>query len=59
MLDAQTGTGDSAPAIGTQALGRIKATLEEVYREGRWLTLDVGGKATTREFTKAVIRAMA
>jgi isocitrate/isopropylmalate dehydrogenase len=29
-----------------------------VYRDGRTLTPDVGGKATTAEFTQAIIRAM-
>ena len=43
----------------TRAAERIQAAVEKVYREGRWLTADVGGKATTSEFTKAVIGAMA
>jgi isocitrate dehydrogenase (NAD+) len=42
-----------------RAAERIQSAVEEVYREGRWLTADVGGSATTAEFTKAVIGAMA
>ena len=37
---------------------RVENALHLVYREGRWLTGDVGGKATTAEFTDAVIRAL-
>jgi isocitrate dehydrogenase (NAD+) len=37
---------------------RIENALQRVYREGRTLTSDVGGKATTAEFTAAVIRAV-
>ncbi len=32
--------------------------LDKVYREGKHTTRDVGGTATTQEFTKAVIAAM-
>jgi isocitrate dehydrogenase (NAD+) len=42
----------------TEAAGRIQRGIERVYREGRALTRDVGGKATTAEFTAAVIRAL-
>jgi isocitrate dehydrogenase (NAD+) len=42
-----------------RAADRIQAAIEKTYQEGRWLTADVGGKATTSEFTKAVIGAMA
>jgi isocitrate/isopropylmalate dehydrogenase len=42
----------------TAAARRIEAAVLKVYREGRWLTADVGGKATTKEFTQAVIDAM-
>src|SRR5262249_8961162 len=44
--------GESNPAR------RTESALHRVYREGRWLTRDVGGKATTAEFTEAVIRAL-
>ncbi len=37
--------------------GRIQRALEKVYHEGKALTRDVGGKATTKEFTAAVIGA--
>ena len=39
----------------TSASQRIDAALHEVYREGRSLTRDVGGTATTAQFTEAVI----
>ncbi|HKM89456.1 MAG TPA: isocitrate dehydrogenase (NAD(+)) [Candidatus Acidoferrales bacterium] len=42
----------------TGAAERIQAAVEKVYQEGRWVTRDVGGKATTAEFTKAVIGGM-
>src|SRR5271163_3855592 len=37
---------------------RIENALQRIYREGRVLTSDVGGNATTAEFTAAVIRAV-
>jgi isocitrate dehydrogenase (NAD+) len=37
---------------------RIEKALFQVYREARALTVDVGGKASTAEFTDAVIRAI-
>jgi isocitrate dehydrogenase (NAD+) len=40
-----------------KAAERIDAALHRVYAEGRKLTRDVGGKATTAEFAEAVIRA--
>ena len=40
-----------------QAATTIEAALHIVYHEGKSLTRDVGGKATTSEFTKAVIQA--
>jgi len=40
------------------AARRIENALRAVYREGRSLTRDVGGKATTAEFTDAVIHAL-
>jgi isocitrate dehydrogenase (NAD+) len=41
------------------AAQRIEAALEKVYREARYITRDLGGKATTEEFTHAVIAALA
>ncbi len=40
------------------AARRIENALHAVYREGKSLTRDVGGKATTAEFTAAVIHAL-
>jgi len=40
------------------AARRVEAALECVYREGKSLTKDVGGCATTAQFTQAVIRAL-
>ena len=37
---------------------RVENALHLVYREGRSLTGDVGGRATTAEFTEAVIGAL-
>ena len=42
----------------TAAARTVDTAVFRVYREGRWLTPDVGGKATTNEFTQAVIDAM-
>ncbi|HMD32114.1 MAG TPA: isocitrate dehydrogenase (NAD(+)) [Candidatus Acidoferrales bacterium] len=42
----------------TAAADRIQAAVEKVYREGRWLTRDVGGTASTVEFAKAVMGEM-
>jgi isocitrate dehydrogenase (NAD+) len=41
------------------AARRIEAALEKVYREGKHVTRDIGGKAGTAEFTDAVIGALA
>ena len=41
-----------------EAAQKIETSLHGVYREGRWITGDVGGKATTAEFTDAVIRSL-
>jgi isocitrate dehydrogenase (NAD+) len=38
---------------------QIETALHKVYREGKSLTRDVGGKATTAEFTNAVIANLA
>jgi isocitrate dehydrogenase (NAD+) len=40
------------------AARRIESALERVYREGKHATRDLGGKATTKEFTDAVISAL-
>jgi isocitrate dehydrogenase (NAD+) len=40
------------------AARRIGQALRNVYREGQHLTPDVGGRATTAEFTEAVIRSL-
>ncbi len=41
------------------AARRIEAALEKVYREGKHVTRDLGGKAGTEEFTEAVVGALA
>jgi isocitrate dehydrogenase (NAD+) len=40
------------------AARRIEAALQRVYREGKHATRDLGGRATTQEFTDAVIAAL-
>jgi isocitrate dehydrogenase (NAD+) len=40
------------------AARRVENALHQVYREGKSLTRDVHGTATTAEFTAAVIRAL-
>jgi isocitrate dehydrogenase (NAD+) len=40
------------------AARRVENALHRVYREGKSLTRDVRGTATTAEFTAAVIRAL-
>jgi isocitrate dehydrogenase (NAD+) len=42
----------------TEAAGRIERAVRHVYREGKTLTRDVGGSATTAEFTKGLIQAL-
>lgn len=37
---------------------RLEAAVARVYREGRTLTADQGGKAGTREFSRAVLEAL-
>jgi isocitrate dehydrogenase (NAD+) len=37
------------------AAGRVQRALEAVYREGKYTTRDVGGQASTPEFTRALI----
>jgi isocitrate dehydrogenase (NAD+) len=41
-----------------EASRRLQAAIEQVYAEGKNLTGDVGGKASTEQFTDAVIAAM-
>lgn len=38
---------------------RLEAAVAAVYRSRRHLTADQGGRATTREFTEAVLEALA
>ena len=42
----------------SEAAQNIESALHKVYREGKFLTHDVGGSASTTEFTGAVIRGM-
>src|SRR5467141_1426344 len=42
----------------SSAAHKIQAALEKVYREGRHATRDLGGKATTQDFTDAVLSAL-
>jgi isocitrate dehydrogenase (NAD+) len=37
---------------------RVQAGIEQVYREGKTLTRDVGGTSGTRAFAEAVLQAM-
>ena len=41
-----------------EAAVRLQGAIERVYAEGRHLTRDVGGTASTTEFTDAVITAI-
>lgn len=38
---------------------RLQSAISRVYHEGRYLTRDIGGHASTRDFTAAVIGALA
>jgi isocitrate dehydrogenase (NAD+) len=40
------------------AARRIESALHRVYREGETLTPDVGGSASTKEFTAAIIATL-
>jgi isocitrate dehydrogenase (NAD+) len=40
----------------TEAAGKLQGAVEHVYREGKSTTGDVGGSASTEEFTDAVVR---
>jgi isocitrate dehydrogenase (NAD+) len=41
----------------TNAANKLRTSVEFVYREGKFLTGDVGGSASTEEFTEAVLKA--
>jgi isocitrate dehydrogenase (NAD+) len=41
------------------AATRLRSAIEQVYKTGRHLTGDVGGTASTTEFTDAVIQNFA
>ncbi len=41
------------------AAGRLRSAIERVYQEGHHLTRDVGGTASTAEFTDAVVQNLA
>src|SRR5271166_2764400 len=40
------------------AAGRLKKAVEAVYAEGKHVTRDIGGSASTKQFTDAVIKAL-
>jgi isocitrate dehydrogenase (NAD+) len=40
------------------AAQRLESAVESVYREGKTLTGDIGGSATTQEFTEAVVKKL-
>lgn len=42
----------------TEAAQKLQHAVEAVYREGKHLTGDVGGTASTQEFTDAVVKAL-
>jgi isocitrate dehydrogenase (NAD+) len=44
--------------LGESAAAKIENAMHGVYREGRYMTCDVGGHASTSEFTAAVINAI-
>jgi isocitrate dehydrogenase (NAD+) len=41
-----------------EAARKLQHAIEAVYREGKHLTGDVGGTASTQEFTDAVVKAL-
>src|SRR5579884_2859539 len=41
-----------------EAANKLQSAIQSVYREGKYLTRDVGGTASTEDFTDAVIRAI-
>ena len=42
----------------TEAAAKLQNAVEEVYRESKFLTGDVGGTASTVEFTEAVVKVI-
>jgi len=42
----------------TEAAHKLQSAIESVYREGKYLTGDVGGSASTEEFTDAVVKTI-
>jgi isocitrate dehydrogenase (NAD+) len=42
----------------TECAHNLHSAVESVYAEGKHLTADVGGGASTTEFTDAVVRAL-
>ena len=42
----------------TEAANKLQNAIESVYREGKYLTGDVGGSASTQEFTDEVVRVI-
>jgi isocitrate dehydrogenase (NAD+) len=42
----------------SEAAHKLQSAVENVYREGKHLTGDVGGSATTEEFTDAVLHQL-
>lgn len=57
MLLAWLGHKHNEPGA-VRAAGLVEAAMESVIREGRWLTGDLGGKASTAEMGDAVARAI-
>jgi isocitrate dehydrogenase (NAD+) len=46
--------------LGEQAASaKLQSGITQVYAEGKHLTADVGGKATTKEFTEGIVAAIA
>ncbi len=51
---------NAQPFVGHRSInGRVENALHRVYEEGRHLTRDVGGSASTADFTSAVCEALA
>ena len=42
----------------TEAAHKLQSSIERVYAEGKYLTGDVGGSASTEEFTDAVVKTI-
>ena len=42
----------------TTAAEKIEKAVHRVYQQGKYLTHDLGGKATTQTFTQAIIEAL-